>query len=148
MGDAFLGPQHDTVYLSKLLREAEFYALDDLAREVSKELARRVEDSVQAGPEYEYRSITASEVQSFFANGWEYMGSYRAETAFCKETGYFAKWEGVHYNMCACCGEGIEDYLAFRRHCAFVEEDMIVVRQRSGHAASGILATHPNNTPA
>jgi len=107
----FLPADADRVFLEKLLVEADYYALETLSAHLTEELARRSEEDTTAqgrdtmDAQDVYRTISPTEVQAYFDQGWAFVSTYEAnETASCSATGsrVTAVWRN---NMCSVCGE-------------------------------------------
>jgi len=130
---AFLPADCDKGYLEKLLVEADYYQLESLSECVRAELEDRSakkeggDDDTMSASEL-YRTVSPSEVQSYFDQGWAFVSSYEAnETAACSATGskVTATWRN---SSCSVCGFAMT-YDKFAKHCSFYRPTVVVVRR-------------------
>jgi len=134
----FIPGDADKVWLEKLLVEADYYQLETLSARVSEEIAKRLENEDQSDTmdaQDVYRSISPSEVQAHFEQGWAFVNSYEAnETAACSATGskVTATWRN---NTCTVCGFNMS-YEKFVKHASFFKPTVVVVRRPKRGARS------------
>lgn len=156
-------PEKDsTIYLRKLLLEADFYLLDDLTACILEELEARAskEQTQEIEPVREemFKSIKPVELASYLDRGWKYHASFAGDECLgCVGSGErkVSTWES---NVCTGCSHHMT-YEKFSKHVDLFKPTFIIVtrkgnwhipEKKQGHQHSSIqIATSLslNNEP-
>lgn len=124
----------DSVYLEKLLLEADFYCLTSLAEQITEELEARATNPNNVVMSKQQKVVSSHTLQQHLDQGWHFIGTFEDnETSGCTVLGskVEASWRT---NACSICREGMI-YEKFLRHTVLFKPTKIVL-QRDHHSVS------------